>query len=89
MTLPGHPHDKKRPKYEMWRDALFDIEASRVSPKFEIRFWAALWGADSLSVWQDYGRTKLAFEEYLLIGVASDVFPAELLNLEGRTRAKP
>ena len=27
---------------------------------------------------------RLAFEEYLLIGVASDLFPNDLLNREGR-----
>ena len=39
----------------------------------DILFWATLWGPDSLSIWHDYGATRLAFEEYLLIGVASDV----------------
>ena len=49
-------------------------------------FWGCLWGPDRMSIWPDYGSTKLAFEEYLLIGVASDVFPNSLLNREGRNR---
>ena len=30
-----------------------------------------------MSIWRDYGNTKLEFEEYLVIGVASDVFPID------------
>jgi hypothetical protein len=38
------------------------------------------------SIWREFGATRLAFEEYLLIGVASELFPHDLLNLEGRNR---
>ncbi len=86
VTLAGHPENKKSAKYEAWRDGLFVLEDGSVRPKFDIMFWACLWGPDSQSIWYDYGKTKLAFEEYLLIGVASDVFPAALLNREGRNR---
>lgn len=87
VTCPGHPGDKATIKYSDWRDQLFRIEANnRVDPRAEILFWATLWGPTCQSVWQEYGSTKLAFEEYLLIGVASDVFGDALLNREGRTR---
>ena len=86
VALPRHSEKKKTAKYEAWRDALFALEGGSIRPKFDVVFWACLWGRDSQSIWHDYGNTKLAFEEYLLIGVASDVFPKSLLNREGRTR---
>ena len=85
-TCPGHDPQRITTKYLSWRDKLFAITDDLISPKAPIKFWATLWGADSQSVWRDYGTTKLSFEEYLLIGVASDVFPNHLLNREGRTR---
>jgi hypothetical protein len=86
VTLTGHPESKKTAKYSAWRDAMFTIENGIVTQNSDIRFWACLWGRDSQSIWQDYGNTKLAFEEYLVIGVASDLYPNDLLNREGRTR---
>lgn len=85
-TLTGHPDSKRTPKYSKWSSKLFDIQDGCIKPKFEIRFWATLWSANSQSVWSNYGPTKLAFEEYLLIGIASDLFPDDLLNNEGRNR---
>jgi hypothetical protein len=87
ITCPGHAATKKTIKYAAWRDQLFQNNDDVITPKSEIMFWATLWGPSSQSVWLDYGSTKLAFEEYLLIGVASDVFPAILLNREGRNRS--
>lgn len=86
VTLPGHAEAKRTIKYESWKNSLFDVGDGKVKPKNEIRFWACLWGPDRQSVWKEYGATRLAFEEYLLIGVASDVFPDRLLNREGRNR---
>lgn len=86
VTLDPHPDEKKTNKYSNWRDALFVAQRGRVKLRSEVSFWATLWGPDSQSIWQEYGKTKLAFEEYLLIGVASDIFPEHLLNQEGRTR---
>lgn len=86
VTLPGHADSKRTIKYESWKDALFDVSAGVVKPKGEICFWACVWGPECQSIWKGYGPTRLAFEEYLLIGVASDVFPARLLNREGRNR---
>ena len=70
VTLAGHPENKSTAKYAAWRDALFAIEDAIVRLKSDILFWACLWGRDTQSIWRGYGNTKLAFEEYLLIGVA-------------------
>lgn len=86
VTCKGHPHDKSTAKYTAWRDKLFSVTDGEVTPKTEVMFWATLWDSSRQSIWEQYGSTKLAFEEYLVIGVASDVFPNSLLNREGRTR---
>ena len=86
VTCDGHPENKSTTKYEAWRDKLFTVQEGQVTPTTEILFWATLWDSNCQSIWQEYGSTKLAFEEYLVIGVASDVFPNSLLNREGRTR---
>lgn len=85
-TLEGHPESKRTRKYEAWRHALFESTEAGLRLKGDIRFWACLWGPDRSSIWSDYGSTRLAFEEYLLIGVASDLFPKDLLNREGRNK---
>lgn len=86
VTLPGHPESKQTKKYADWRDSLFDIGEDGIALKGDIRFWACAWTPDRQSIWNNYGSTRLAFEEYLLIGVASDLFPNALLNREGRNR---
>ena len=86
VTCGGHPDGKSTIKYEAWRDKLFVLREGQVIPRTEILFWATLWGPNCQSIWEQYGSTKLAFEEYLVIGVASDVFPNSLLNREGRNR---
>ena len=85
-TLPGHAESKKTLKYEAWRDALFTLDSHGPTVRGDIRFWACLWNPQRKSIWQEYGRTRLTFEEYLLIGVTSDLFPANVLNREGRNR---
>jgi hypothetical protein len=71
VTCPGHSSNKATIKYTSWRDALFDVtDGGLIKPKTEILFWATLWGPQCQSIWQEYGSTKLAFEEYLVIGVA-------------------
>ena len=40
----------------------------------------------AVGIWEDFGPTRLTFLEYLLIGVASAVFPETLLNREGQSR---
>lgn len=86
VTLPGHPEGKKTRKYDDWRKALLTQQADSLTTNGDIRFWACLWGPDRQSIWRDFGTTRLAFEEYLLIGVASELFPNDLLNREGRNR---
>lgn len=86
VTLPGHPEGKKSRKYEDWRKALFTPQCDSLTTNGDVRFWACLWGPDRQSIWRDFGTTRLAFEEYLLIGVASELFPNDLLNREGRNR---
>ena len=86
VTCDGHPKNKSNPKYEAWRDKMFTLQHGEVLPKTDVLFWATLWDSNCQSIWHQYGSTKLAFEEYLVIGVASDVFPHSLLNREGRTR---
>ena len=86
VTCLGHPDSKTTAKYTAWRDTMFSVTQEKVKLQMEVSFWATLWGPECQSIWKNYGPTKLAFEEYLLIGVASDVFPDLLLNREGRTR---
>ena len=43
------------------------------------------WTRDSVGPWRDFGATNLAFAEYLLIGLTSNLFPT-LLNEEGGNR---
>lgn len=85
-TLPGHSADKVTNKYLDWSRTLFIVNDEQVKPRFETRFWATNWGPDKKSIWANYGSTRLAFEEFLLIGVAADAFPNVLLNREGRNR---
>ena len=85
-TLPGHPEGKRTKKYSDWKEALFSVDADEIHLKGDVRFWACDWSPDRSSIWSNYGSTRLAFEEYLLIGVASDLFPNDLLNREGRNR---
>ena len=85
-TLAGHPEAKKTRKYSDWKETLFSVEGNSIHLKGDVRFWACDWNPDRSSIWSNYGSTRLAFEEYLLIGVASDLFPNDLLNREGRNR---
>ena len=87
VTLPGHPESKITRKYSDWRDSLFERnDDGELIINGDVRFWACCWNADRQSIWSEYRSTRLAFEEYLLIGVASDLFPNDLLNREGRNR---
>jgi len=86
VALKGHPDSKRTRKYDSWRRVLFDDAEGSLRINGEVRFWACLWGPERKSIWREYGATRLAFEEYLLIGVASDLYPNELLNREGRNK---
>lgn len=89
-SCPGHSSGKVAPKYRRWADRLFaDAPAPRPALRRPVFFWAAAWGPGSYSIWSEFGACSLAFEEYLLIGVASELFPDILLNDEGVNRAGP
>jgi hypothetical protein len=49
-------------------------------------FWTKAWRHDEVGVWKEFGLTRLTFLEYLLIGLASAVFPHALLNREVQKR---
>lgn len=87
-VFPGHSQTKKSRKYESWAKSLF-VEVPTVEPVLTepVYFWARAWDKSWIGVWPDLGPTRLAFLEYLLIGVASLVSP-ELLNREGLARGQ-
>jgi hypothetical protein len=87
VVLPGHNDKYLTIKYSTWSDKLFETYPSE-QPKLkqEVFFWCKSWGKNDINIWQEYGEVKLTFLEYLLIGVASDVFPNHLLNTEGQNR---
>lgn len=87
-TLPGHLPGKATPKYRRWARSLF-VEVPAASPRLRapIRFWCTAWGPSSHNIWPEFGACSLSFAEYLLIGVASLLFPNDLLNDEGVNRA--
>lgn len=87
-ALPGHLPGKATPKYRRWARSLF-VEVPNASPRLRapLRFWCTAWGPSSHNIWPEFGACSLSFAEYLLIGVASLLFPDDLLNDEGVNRA--
>lgn len=87
VVLPGHDIKKVNKKYIDWAKAIF-VEFPSVSPKLkkEVCFWTTAWEKNNVGIWKDFGPTRLTFLEYLMIGVASSVFPQLLLNREGQNR---
>ena len=87
-VVPGHPTKRQSDKYRAWAQALF-CEAPSAAPilKEPIWFWAKAWRNSDIGIWTEIGPTRLAFLEYLLIGVASLISPA-LLNREGLGRGQ-
>jgi hypothetical protein len=85
--LSGHSADKINKKYLDWAKALF-IKFPTSSPqlKQKVYFWTTAWNKTDIGVWKEFGSTRLTFLEYLLIGVASSLFPDLLLNREGQNR---
>ena len=85
--LPDHSSDKINPKYEKWANTLFvSLKTNEPQLKEEVYFWAKAWNGTETGIWTEFGPTRLTFLEYLLIGVASAVFPGDLLNQEGQSR---
>lgn len=79
-----HEGRKLEKKYQSWGAALFE-ECPSSEPRLRqpIRFWCTEWSGRSTNIWPDFGPCSLSFIEYLLIGVASTLFPNDLLNREG------
>ena len=83
----GHGSRKIVGKYRRWAQRLFfDAPALMPTLRRPVFFWATAWSSESYNIWQDFGPCFLSFEEYLLIGVASELFPDILLNEEGVNR---
>ena len=86
-VLSGHATNKINRKYLDWAKALFNkFPTSRPQLKQKVYFWTTAWNKTDIGVWKEFGSTRLTFLEYLLIGVASSVFPDLLLNREGQNR---
>jgi len=84
----GHGPDKVVKKYDRWAQRLFcDAPTSSPTLRRPVYFWATAWNPESYSIWPDFGSCFLAFQEYLLIGVAAQLFPDVLLNDEGVNRS--
>lgn len=87
VVCEGHPDNKKTDKYSKWSKVQFKSYPSDspqlVKPTF---FWISAWKNGSIGPWKEFGRTSLTFLEYLLIGLASEVFPDVLLKEEGVNR---
>ena len=87
MVLPGHEPRRPARRYRRWARHLFEeVPSTAPRPCFEVRFWCAPWGPASVGIWPEFGACPLAFIEYLLIGVASLLFPDDFLNEEGVNR---
>ncbi len=87
VTLTDHQENKINKKYTDWANSLFEIfPTSTPKLKQEVYFWTKAWGKNDIGIWNDFGKTRLTFLEYLMIGVASSAFPKLLLNREGQNR---
>ena len=87
VVLPGREIDVKPLKYRLWAEALFETTNSERPRLLQpVLLWLRAWRKDDIGVWKEFGPTRLSFLEYLLIGLASALFPAEILNREGHNR---
>jgi hypothetical protein len=87
VVCPEHQEVKKTRKYEKWAEALFETYPT-LNPilKQDTYFWISPWSKSWTGVWKEFGATSLTFLEYLLIGLASELYPDMLLNDEGVNR---
>lgn len=87
-ALPGHNARYATLKYQYWAERLFvSSPTDRPQLKQDIWFWCKAWNKNDAGIWPEFGATRLTFLEYLLIGVASSLFPEHLLNREGHNRS--
>ena len=87
-ALTNHPVERRNPKYIEWASKIFkSVPNQRPQLAFDLYFWAKAWKSTDVGIWSELSPTRLAFLEYLLIGVASTAFIGSLLNYEGRNRS--
>lgn len=89
VVCPGHPAVRQMPKYRTWAERIFQPGTwPSKNPVLcqPLWFWMTAWPTNAVGIWKEYGVTRLTFQEYLLIGLASEVFPDSLLNIEGGVR---
>ena len=87
--LSGHHPSKLVNKYRRWAEKLFlQFPCEEPVLRRQTFFWIKAWKKEDISIWKEYGATSLTFLEYLLIGVASDIFPDYLLNSDGVNRQR-
>lgn len=89
VVCNNHFPERQTRKYQKWANKLFVPPFPTNVPTLvnETFFWMRAWSGKSNGIWKEYGETSLTFLEYLLIGVASKLFPDTLLNLEGVNRS--
>jgi hypothetical protein len=87
VVCEGHPENKIRSKYRKWAETLFEsFPTSSPDLKRQTYFWITAWKLGDIAPWKEVGSTSLTFLEYILIGLASSIFPGTLLNEEGVNR---
>lgn len=87
VVCPGHLDSRKAYKYVKWANKLFKSYPSESPELYQSTyFWISPWSNQWTGVWKDFGPTPLTFLEYLLIGLASEVFTEYVLNAEGVNR---
>ena len=88
VVIEGHEEKYKTKKYSKWADALFkSYPTTKPKLKHPIYFWCKAWHSEDYGVWDEFGPANLTFLEYQLIGIASALFPMNLLNSEGKNRS--
>lgn len=85
-ACPGHA--KPAPaKYMRWAGALFaNAPSERPDLRESVFFWCKAWRKGEIGPFSEFGPASLTALEYLLIGLAGTVYPADLLNSEGKNR---
>jgi hypothetical protein len=86
-VLHGHDPTKIMPKYKKWAESIFaGFPTDKPQVKQRVFLWAKAWSRGDIGIWQQFGPTRLTFQEYLLIGLCSSLFGNQLLNVEGQNR---
>jgi hypothetical protein len=87
VVCPGHSINKITPKYQRWANRLFESYPTQYPTLRQATyFWIHAWERGTVGIAKELGSTSLTFQEYLLIGLASVLFPNSLLNQEGVNR---